>query len=163
MTGPHCHISRTIRGMYALSSNRTRASSHRPPAITPTAYPMATSTGQEQNRYKYSGTRSFSEPFERMRENESEARRSLNFHDFEARMLFNDRAMFNRPDHKAQDYPYLNPYSYCAGNPIRYINPTGEDIWRINGKGEVVEHTVTQESDRFEFVDKDKIRSGRHL
>ncbi len=109
----------------------------------PYGLPMATSTGQEQNRYKYSGK-------------EFETRRGLNFHDFEARMLFSDRALFNRPDPMAQDYPHLSPYSYCAGNPIRYIDPTGEDIWRINGKGEVVEHTVTEDFDKFEFVDKDK-------
>ncbi len=99
---------------------------HQQTGYYPYCLPMATSTGQEQNRYKYSGTRSFSEPFERMRENESEARRSLNFHDFEARMLFNDRAMFNRPDPKAHDYPHLSPYSYCAANPIRFIDPTGK-------------------------------------
>lgn len=63
----------------------------------------------------------------------------------------------------AGDYPHLSPYSYCTGNPVMLVELIGEDIWRINGKGEVVEHTVTQESDRFEFVDKDKIRSGRHL
>ncbi len=82
----------------------------------PYGLPMATSTGQEQNRYKYSGK-------------EFETRRGLNFHDFEARMLFSDRAMFNRPDPKAQDYSHLSPYSYCAGNPIRYIDPTGE-AWK---------------------------------
>ncbi len=95
----------------------------------PYGLPTATSTGQEQNRYKYSGTLSFSEPFERMRENEFETRRGLNFHDFEARMLFNDRALFNRPDPKAQDYPHLSPYSYCAGMLVELI---GEDIWRFN-------------------------------
>ncbi len=56
----------------------------------------------------------------------------MNFHDFEARMLFSDIALFSRPDPKAQDYPYLSPYSYCAGNSVMLIDPTGEDIWRFN-------------------------------
>ena len=59
---------------------------------------------------------------------EYETLRGLNFHDFEARMLFNDRGLFNRPDPKAIDYPGFNPYVYCAGNPLRYVDPSGEEV-----------------------------------
>lgn len=31
-------------------------------------------------------------------------------------------------DPKADQYPGVNPYLYCAGNPIRYVDPTGMKI-----------------------------------
>jgi hypothetical protein len=45
----------------------------------------------------------------------------------------------------ADKYPRLSPYAYCAWNPVRLVDPDGEDIeivdndgkkytWAINGK-----------------------------
>ncbi len=36
-----------------------------------------------------------------------------------------DIARFTTPDPKAELYPSTSPYVYCAGNPIRFIDPTG--------------------------------------
>ncbi len=91
----------------------------------PYGLPAAISTGAAANRYKYGGK-------------ELETRRGLNFHDFGSRMLFSDIALFNRPDPKAQDYPHLSPYSYCAANPIRYIDPTGEELRYYDGDKEYI-------------------------
>ena len=33
---------------------------------------------------------------------------------------------FNTIDPKADQYPELNPYLYCAGDPMLYVDPTGE-------------------------------------
>ena len=36
-----------------------------------------------------------------------------------------DIAHFTTPDPKAESDPSISPYVYCAGNPIRFIDPTG--------------------------------------
>ena len=85
----------------------------------PYGAPMATSTGASVNPYKYSGK-------------EYETRKSLNQYDFHARNQLPILGLFDQPDTKAGDYPWLNPYLYCAANPIAYIDPTGEDIFVLN-------------------------------
>ena len=80
----------------------------------PYGTPMQTSTGAEVNRYKYGGK-------------EFETERGLNHYDFEARTLIPQICLFSTPDPKAGDYPGLNPYLYCAANPLKYIDPTGEE------------------------------------
>ena len=92
----------------------------------PYGMPMATSTGAEVNRYKYSGK-------------ELETRNGLNHYDFDARLQFPAINLFNQTDVNAGDYPWLNPYLYCAANPIANIDPTGQDIWYINQNGKIVD------------------------
>ena len=33
--------------------------------------------------------------------------------------------LFTQMDPLAEKYPHLNPYVYCAGNPVRYVDPDG--------------------------------------
>ena len=49
----------------------------------------------------------------------------LDWLDFEARMYDPMLPQFNSIDRKAEDYPNTTPFAYCAGNPIRYTDPTG--------------------------------------
>ena len=79
--------------------------------------PKANSNGQGVNRYKYSSK-------------EYETESGLNLYDFEARMHDPATSLFRTTDPKAGDYPWLNPYLYCAANPIANIDPTGEDWYR---------------------------------
>ena len=53
---------------------------------------------------------------------EVERRGGLNWHDFEARWLSNGR--FTTQDPKRETYYPLSPYAWCAGNPLRNIDPT---------------------------------------
>ena len=35
-------------------------------------------------------------------------------------------------DPLADKYPNLSPYAYCGWNPIRLVDPDGEDVWEFN-------------------------------
>ena len=35
-------------------------------------------------------------------------------------------------DPMADKYPSLSPYAYCAWNPVKLVDPDGEDIWEID-------------------------------
>ncbi|MCM1449184.1 MAG: hypothetical protein NC082_02480 [Clostridiales bacterium] len=71
------------------------------------------------NRYKYSGK-------------EYEPIGGENFYDFDARIYLPSSTLFNRPDDMAADYPWLSPYTYCAANPVMYVDPTGCDVVVLN-------------------------------
>lgn len=75
----------------------------------------------DDNCYKYSGK-------------EFETVGGLNRYDFHARQYDPALGLFDRPDPMATGYPWLNPYLYCAANPVMNVDPTGLDTWRINAK-----------------------------
>ena len=35
-------------------------------------------------------------------------------------------------DPMADKYPNISPYAYCAWNPIKLVDPNGEDVWEVN-------------------------------
>ena len=35
-------------------------------------------------------------------------------------------------DPMADKYPSISPYAYCAWNPVKLVDPDGEDIWEFN-------------------------------
>lgn len=57
---------------------------------------------------------------------EFENRQGLNIYDFKARTYAPDECRFWQPDPKADDYHWLSPYSYCAGDPINFVDPDGK-------------------------------------
>ena len=40
-------------------------------------------------------------------------------------------------DPMADKYPSLSPYAYCAWNPIKLVDPDGEDAWEVDNNGYV--------------------------
>jgi RHS repeat-associated protein len=65
------------------------------------------------NRYTFSGK-------------EKQTVRNLGFLDFGSRMLSNNEVPgWTTQDPLSEKYYSISPYAYCAGNPLRYIDPNG--------------------------------------
>ncbi len=61
------------------------------------------------------------------------AESGMNLYDFNARWLNPALAMFTTPDPRAFHTPDVSPYTFCAGDPVNYSDPTGEVIIFVNG------------------------------
>ncbi len=91
----------------------------------PYGLPTSVSSIPESDSYGFSGK-------------EFEQFRGLNLYDFEARTYVPDEARFWQPDPMADDYPGISPYAYCAGDPINFIDPTGEKVYYVDMTGRLV-------------------------
>ena len=59
----------------------------------------------------------------------------LDLYDFEARAYDPALGRFRQPDPLAETYRPLSPYLYCSGNPLKNIDPTGENIYSVDVDG----------------------------
>ena len=48
----------------------------------------------------------------------------LDWYDYGARRYDPAYCMFTQMDPLSEKYPHLNPYVYCAGNPVNYVGRT---------------------------------------
>ena len=51
-----------------------------------------------------------------------------NMYDFNTRNYVASYPLFGRPDPKCREFPWLNPYSFCGGDPISHTDPNGCEI-----------------------------------
>ena len=72
-------------------------------------------SSMSSNRYLYNG-------------NERETGLGVNMYDFNARSYVASYPLFGRPDPKCREFPWLNPYSFCGGDPINHTDPNGCEI-----------------------------------
>ena len=58
----------------------------------------------------------------------------LDWHDFGARRYDAAAVFFTSPDPLSEKYYHINPYVYCAGNPVNLIDPDGRNpIYNTDG------------------------------
>ena len=63
---------------------------------------------------------------------------SFNVYDFGARLYDPALGRWISQDPLAEKYYLHSPYLFCAGNPMRFVDPEGEDIWTINSNGQII-------------------------
>ena len=59
---------------------------------------------------------------------------------FGARYYSSDLSIWLSVDPMSDKYPSFSPYVYCADNPVRLVDPNGEE-WYVNQDGNIVEGT----------------------
>ena len=75
----------------------------------------------------------------------------LDLYDNAARFLSTDGS-FISIDPRASRYPHVNPYAYCASDPVNLIDPDGKDIWEIDNKGNIVKQISSKEYDMIIYL-----------
>ena len=80
------------------------------------------------------------------------------FHYYGSRYYSSELSIWNSTDPMADKYPSLTPYNYCANNPVKLIDPNGEDIW-ING--EASDKAVEQLQNKMNNIKILRLDSGK--
>ena len=81
----------------------------------PSGLPFSGGLKPEEQPFKYN-------------DKEFDTMHGLNQYDFGARMLDPAIARFHVPDRFAEKYPHLSPYSFAAGNPLKFVDVNGDSI-----------------------------------
>jgi RHS repeat-associated protein len=76
---------------------------------------------------------------------EYDTENNLDWYDFEARFM--DGTRFTTMDPLAEKYYSISPYTYCAGNPIRYVDANGRE-WKTKEDEETAKEMQREASKR---------------
>jgi len=68
-------------------------------------------------------------------------------YDYGARGYYPAMGRFMTVDPLAEKYYSISPYAYCAGNPVRFVDPNGQDIWEVDSDGNIAYHEVDKSQD----------------
>ena len=94
----------------------------------------------------------------------------LDMYDFEARQYDPIVPHFITMDELCEKYPSISPYSYCAGNPIRYVDPDGKMVITVDNKFNILkedysttkyDQVIIQNGDKQVYSDKYKAGARR--
>ena len=101
------------------------------------------------NRWRFSGKEEYDSAF------------GIAYDDFGARLY--DRTAWTAIDPLAEKYYSVSPYSYCAGNPVRFVDLDGKDIWTLNSRGKVIRHVKDKTQDTFYVVNGSKSSASQSI
>ena len=65
---------------------------------------------------------------------------------FGARYYSSDLSVWLSVDPMSDKYPSLSPYVYCANNPVKLVDPNGEEVWIIGDppKGNLLQNFINR-------------------
>ena len=75
----------------------------------------------------------------------------IGFLDFGARLYDSEGGIFLQQDPLAEKYYHIGQYNYCAGNPIKFVDPDGRKLFFAPG---VSEHFKTRFAETIKFMNK---------
>ena len=83
----------------------------------------------------------------------------LNLYDYSARQYDAAIGQFTSMDPLCEKYYHISPYAYCAGNPVKYTDPTGDtirvdELYRAQFINSLVDVFGEQTSNSFGFDDR---------
>jgi len=54
-----------------------------------------------------------------------------------------------------EKYPSISPYTYCGNNPVKNVDPTGEDEYEFNQQGELINRIENKKADIVRVLDNE--------
>ncbi len=91
---------------------------------------------------------------------EKDAETGLSY--FGSRYYSSDLSVWLSVDPMAGKYPHQSNYVYCSNNPIRIIDPNGEDEWEVDKKGNITWKCESEKHQLF-ALDKNGKRTGESI
>ena len=67
---------------------------------------------------------------------------------FGSRYYGSDLSIWLSVDPMSDKYPYQSNYVYCGNNPIKVVDPNGEDEWEVNENTGLIKHYSNDKPDR---------------
>ena len=107
------------------------------------------SVEQADNRYRYNGK-------------ESQSDFGLPYLDYGARLYDPATGRWLTQDPLSEKYYGISPYAFCAGNPMKYVDMDGMDIWEIDSEG-YIRWREASEGHRLYSMTSDGYRSQDYI
>ena len=103
------------------------------------------STNQGEQQFKYNGK-------------EYDPMHGLNEYDYGARQYDPVIGKFTTMDPLCEKYYHISPYAYCGGNPVNAVDPNGDTIFVVIGKGKklLYENQKLYNSDGSLYIGKNR-------
>lgn len=103
--------------------------------------------GVSLNLIEYATNQNFNNTSTRFTFSAKEKDQETGFSYFGSRYYSSDLSIWLSVDPMASKYPSLSPYVYCANNPIKLVDPNGEE-WETTEDAEFAQKLITIAQDR---------------
>ena len=81
----------------------------------------------------------------------------LDLYDFSARMYDPMLPGTTTQDPLAEKYFSISPYTWCAGNPVSFVDPSGKDIYYFDQSGNYTHKKIKDGDNRICVITKEKV------